>query len=375
MDIRLVDLQAQYARLKPSIDDRIAAVLAHGQFIMGPEVAMLEEQLARGAACRHAVGVASGTDALLIPLMAAGVGPGDAVFVPSFTFTATAEVVLMVGATPVFVDVDARTYNIDVAQLEREIDRTVAADALRPRAIVAVDLFGLPADYDSLRSIAERHALLLIADAAQSYGAVTPTGPVGSLAPITATSFFPAKPLGAYGDGGAIFTHDDALADVMRSIRQHGKGREKYDIARTGVNSRLDTLQAAILLAKLEAFDDEIAARNRIAGKYNERLRNLVVTPAPPDGTASAWAQYTIQVDSRDAVAAKLKSAGVPCAVYYPRPMHLQPAYRKFGSGPGSLPVSERLCDHVLSLPIHPDLTDAAVERVCETLAATIRAC
>lgn len=367
--IPFVDLQAQQARLKPALDARIAAVLDHGRYIMGPEVAELEAALAARAGVAHAIGCASGTDALLIALMAAEVGPGDAVFLPAFTFTASAEVVLTAGAVPVFVDVDAASFNIDPSDLERQIESV--AGRLRPRAVIAVDLFGAPADYDAVNAIANQHDLIVIGDAAQSVGGALRDKPVGSLATVSATSFFPAKPLGCYGDGGALFTDDDGMADVMRSIRLHGKGTGKYDIIRAGLNSRLDTLQAAILLAKLTVFDDEIAARQRVAAQYDERLRDLLTVPARRNGVQSAWAQYTVQTDRRDALTIGLKERGIPTAIYYPLPMHRQPAYAEFGAG--ALPVSEALCERVLSLPMHPYLDAATIDRVCDAIEIILR--
>jgi dTDP-4-amino-4,6-dideoxygalactose transaminase len=359
-------LKAQYARLKDTIDARVAAVFAHGQFILGPEVGELEDALAAFTGARYAVGVASGTDALLIALMAEGVGPGDAVFIPSFTFTATAEVVVLLGATPVFVDVDEHSFNIDVADLERQVGLVNRSGILAPKAVIAVDLFGLPADYVTINQLAMSHGMFVLADAAQSFGARYGNARVGTLAPATATSFFPAKPLGCYGDGGALLTDDDALAALYRSIRTHGSGVAKYDISRIGLNSRLDTLQAAILLAKLEVFEDELNARQRVAALYDKYLGDLAKTPIRVEGSKSAWAQYSILVKDRDAVAKALTARGVANAVYYPRPMHLQPAYAEFGLGPGSLAVSEKLCERVLSLPIHPYLSDEDIRRVAD---------
>jgi UDP-2-acetamido-2-deoxy-ribo-hexuluronate aminotransferase len=369
--IPFVDLQAQYARLKPEIDARMATVLDHGRFIMGPEVLELEGALAKRAGVRHGIACASGTDALLVALMAANVGPGDAVFLPTFTFTASAEVVLTAGAEPVFVDVDQDSFNIDVEDLERRV--AAVSGRLRPRVVIAVDLFGAPADYDALEAVAKRHDLVVVADAAQSYGATLHNRPVGGLAPITTTSFFPAKPLGCYGDGGALLTDDDALADVMRSIRAHGKGSGKYDIVRAGLNSRLDTLQAAVVLGKLTVFDDELAARRHVASRYNDRLGELVKIPLRPNDAQSAWAQYTIQTKHRDALADSLKAQGIPTAIYYPRPMHLQPAYAKFDEGVGAHPISESLSECVLSLPMHPYLDDATLDRICNAVETALR--
>ncbi len=373
-NISFVDLRAQYGRLSDDIHARIQGVLDHGKFILGPEVAELEERLAGFAGARHAVTVSSGTDALLATLMAWEVGAGDAVFVPSFTFTASAEVILMAGATPVFVDVDAATCNIDGADLERRIGAVLAEGRLRPRAIIAVDLYGLPADYEGLSRIAGWHDMFLLADAAQSFGGALDNVRVGALAPATAISFFPAKPLGCYGDGGAVLTDDEDLAGRLRSIRAHGKGGAKYEIVRLGLNARLDTLQAAILLAKLEVFADELAARQSLVRHYDRRLAGVAEIPPRPAGRSSAWAQYTLKLEQRDAVAASLQADGIPSAVYYPLPMHLQPAYREYGAGEGSLPVSEALCRKVLSLPMHPYLPESAADHVCDRLTAAIEA-
>jgi dTDP-4-amino-4,6-dideoxygalactose transaminase len=300
--------------------------------------------------------------------MAAKIGPGDAVLVPSFTYTATAEVILILGAKPVFVDVDPDTFNIDIEVLDAALAQAKRRGE-RPRAIIAVDLFGLPAGWTKLNAFAKANDLFLIADAAQSFGAIDADGRhVGTLAPVTTTSFFPAKPLGCYGDGGAIFTEDNELAAVMRSIRVHGQGTAKYDTARVGMNSRLDTLQAAILLAKIEVFAEEIERRNALAERYAARIGNSVAVPKKPDKVVSAWAQYTVKSDARDALQAKLKAKGVPSAIYYPKPMHLQTAYRQFGEGEGSLPVSEDLSRRVLSLPMNPYWTDEDVNAVCDAV-------
>jgi dTDP-4-amino-4,6-dideoxygalactose transaminase len=367
-----MDLKAQYARLKPEIDAAIARVLAHGQFILGPEVKELEAKIAAYTGAAHCVGVANGTDALTIALMAEGVGAGDAVFVPAFTFTATAEAVLVLGATPVFCDVDARTFNLDPGDLARRVDAVARAGRLTPRAVMAVDLFGLPADYDAIAAVAQRHGLFVLADAAQSFGARAGNRRAGAMAPATTTSFFPAKPLGCYGDGGALMTDDVTRAELYRSLRAHGTGGAKYDIVRVGFNSRLDTLQAAILLAKLPALDTEIAARERLARRYDAALAGAVETPPRPAGTASAWAQYTIQSPARDRIAQHLKSKGIPTAIYYPKPMHLQPAYAGHGEGEGSLPVSEALSARVLSLPFHADMDDATADRVAAEVRAVL---
>ena len=369
--VAFTGLPAQAARLRSQIDINIARVLDHGQFIMGPEVVQFERKLEAFCGAKHAIAVANGTDALQIALMAAKVGPGDAVYVPSFTYTATAEVILVLGARPVFVDVDPSTFNIDCADLARKIKATNRG-TLTPKAIISVDLFGLPADSDALSMIATEHGLFLISDAAQSFGAQNSAGRnVGTLAPVTTTSFFPAKPLGCYGDGGAIFTDDDDLAKAMRSIRVHGQGSAKYETVRVGMNSRLDTLQAAILLAKIDIFAEEIDDRNRLADRYSDALKDVVVVPLKPERTISAWAQYTLRVQNRDIFQEVLSEAGVPTAIYYPLPMHLQPAYREFGCGLGSLPVSEQLSGEVISLPMNPYWTEDDLRRVVEAVHAT----
>jgi dTDP-4-amino-4,6-dideoxygalactose transaminase len=364
--IAFVDLKAQYAAHKPAIDAALQAVLDHGRFIMGPEVAELEAALASFSGAAHVIGCSSGTDALLMIMMAEGVGPGDAVFVPSFTFTATAEVPLLLGATPVFVDVCEDDFNMALDDLERRIAAVRAAGELTPRGILATDLFGLPMDYDALHGLADAYGLTVWADAAQSFGGSYGNRRVGSLCRATATSFFPAKPLGCYGDGGAVFTDDAEMADVIRSIRAHGKGGAKYDIVRIGLNARLDTMQAAVLLAKLPFFAEEIERRNAIADRYDALIGSAALTPARRDGRRSAWAQYTLRIPGgrRDALAQAMKDEGIPTAVYYPMPMHLQSAYRHLGGGEGSLPVSERLAGEVLSLPMHPFLTEPQIERI-----------
>jgi UDP-2-acetamido-2-deoxy-ribo-hexuluronate aminotransferase len=366
VSLPFVDLKQQYARLKTEIDARIHAVLDHGQYILGPEVAELEAELARRGGARHCLTVASGTDALIMPLMARGIGPGDAVFVPGFTFTATAEAILLLGAAPVFVDVDPETFLIDLADLERRVVATRAAGRLVPKAVIAVDLFGLAVDYPKLQAIADMEGLFVIADAAQSFGGASHGRPVGSLAPVTATSFYPAKPLGCYGDGGAVFTDDDELAGVLKSIRVHGEGKSRYDTV------RVDTVQAAVLLAKLPSFGEELKARDRLARHYSARLSDRIQTPVMADGLTCAWAQYTIRVPNRDAMRAKLGEAGIPTAIYYPTPMHLAEAYRAHGEGEGSLPVSEALSREVLSLPMHPFLSDADADRVCDGVLAAL---
>ena len=374
--MQFIDLKTQYSELKDEIDARIHGVLDRQAFIQGPEVKELEAALAAFSGAKRVVTCANGTDALQLALMALGIGRGDAVFVPSFTYTATAEVILLLGAIPVFVDVDPDTFNVDFDHAASVINAVRDAGELRPAALMTVDLFGQPVDYDRARALADEHGMAFISDAAQGFGADFKGRRVGAgMADVTTTSFFPAKPLGCYGDGGAVFTDSDELADTIRSICLHGKGREKYDVVRVGVNSRLDTLQAAILLPKLAAFAGELEKRHAVANAYIARLRNHVATPIAAEGYARfAWAQFTIKVENRDAVQARLKDAGVPANVYYPLPMHLQDAYRPYGQGEGSLPVSERLSGEVLSLPMHPYLTPEEIDHVCEAVIAATRA-
>jgi UDP-2-acetamido-2-deoxy-ribo-hexuluronate aminotransferase len=373
MSVPFVDLKSQFQRIQLQIEGRINTVLKHGKYIQGPEVAELEHKLAEFCGVRHAVGVSSGSDALLVALLAENIGPGDAVFLPAFTFTATAEVILLAGATPVFVDVDSNNYNISIPSLEMAIAHVETLPGLTAKAIMPVDLFGLPANYFSINSIAQIHNLVVISDAAQSFGAQVDNQKVGMLAKITATSFFPAKPLGCYGDGGAIFTDSDSLDEIFRSIRAHGKGSEKYDIVRIGLNARLDTLQAAILLEKLAIFDDELAARRAVARKYDEVfLENEIPIPPRPKNSLSAWAQYTISIANREVVQSALIEKGVPTAIYYPLPMHKQTAYRKYLSPEIPLSNSENLSATVLSLPMHPYLSMEQAEYVATTVAGTI---
>jgi dTDP-4-amino-4,6-dideoxygalactose transaminase len=370
--IAFIDLAAQRRRLGGRIDRAIAQVLDHGQFIMGPEVRELEVALARFADARHCISCANGTDALLLVLMAKGVKAGDAVFCPSFTFAATAEVVALAGATPVLVDVLEDSFNLDAASLEVGIT-TAKRNGLKPVGVIPVDLFGQPADYDAIDAVATAHGLWVLADAAQSFGATYRGRKVGSLAWATTTSFFPAKPLGCYGDGGAIFTDDGELATIIKSLRVHGQGSDKYDNVRIGLNGRLDTVQAAVLLEKLAIFPEEIAARDRVAAIYAEALSELVATPQLIAGASSVWAQYTVRCAERDSLAARLKAAGVPTAIYYPKPLHQQTAYCGYPVAGNGLPISERLAREVLSLPMHPYLDAATQDRIVEILRTAIR--
>jgi dTDP-4-amino-4,6-dideoxygalactose transaminase len=363
--IPFIDVAAQRRRLGRSIDDAIARVLGHCQFILGPEVRLLESELASFCGVRHAVSCASGTDALLLVLMAKGIGQGDAVICPSFTFAATAEVVALVGATPVFADVEEASFNLDPASLERAC-ATACRLGLRPKAVIPVDLFGQPADYGRIAAIAEAESLFVLDDAAQAFGATYHNRRVGALAPATATSFFPAKPLGCYGDGGAVLTDDEELADTMRSLRVHGQGRDKYDCVRIGLNGRLDTIQAAVLIEKLKIFPEEIAARERAAERYSAGLADLATIPTVAHDSSSVWAQYTIRLapGRRDALAQSLERQGIPTAVYYRIPLHRQLPYRVFPVADGGAPVSERLAEEVISLPMHAYLEEATQDRI-----------
>ena len=368
--IRFLDLPAQQVRLGDGLRRRIDAVLAHCQFILGPEVAELEAALARRGGAAHCVAVSSGTDALQIAMMAEGIGPGHAVFLPAFTYTATAEVPLLLGATPVFVDVDPDTFQIDPAHLRRRVESVIATGKLRPRALVGVDLFGQPADWPVLCGIASEHGMFTLDDCAQSFGASLGNRPLGAMADATAISFFPSKPLGGYGDGGALLTNDPSRAELYRSLRSHGEGSARYEVLRVGMNGRLDTLQAAVILAKLDVFDAEIAARERLSRGYDEALAGLVKVPVRVPNSTSAWAVYAILFAdraARDGAQAGLKAAAIPTAIYYPRPLHRQPAYAHIHDGT-ALPVSENLAERILALPIHPDLPADTAARIANKL-------
>lgn len=367
--MQFIDLAAQQRQIRDKIDARIASVLDGGKYIMGPEVRELEGKLAKFCGAKHCISCANGTDALVLAVMALGVGPGDSVIVPTFTFAATAEAPCIVGATPVFADIDPDTYNMDPESLTRCIAAAKEA-GLTPKAVIAVDLFGLPANYDAITEIARAHDLKLIGDSAQGWGGTIEGRMTGSFGDITTTSFFPAKPLGCYGDGGAVFTDDAELATLLDSLRVHGKGTEKYDNVRIGTNSRLDTLQAAILLEKLAIYGDEIEARNRVAARYTQALHNKFKTPHVPDGYRSIWAQYTLQAEGRDGVMAVLKEEGIPSVVYYPRPLHTQSAYADYPMDPNGLAVSEAAAGNVFSLPMHPYLDEETQDRVISALQA-----
>ena len=372
--IAFLDLTAQQARIGPGLKARLDAVLAHGQYILGPEVVELETRLAAFCGAAHCVGVSSGTDALQIALMAEGIGPRDAVFLPAFTYTATAEVPLLLGATPVFVDVDPRSFQIHPGSLGARITQVQRAGKLRPRAVIGVDLFGQPADWAGICEIAARDGLFTLDDCAQSFGAAQNGVRLGRAAGATATSFFPSKPLGAYGDGGALFTESPERAALYRSLRTHGEGTTRYEVLRIGMNGRLDTMQAAVLLAKLEVFEAEIMRREAIAKIYDAALGDVLATPERVPGATSAWAVYSVllaDAAQRTAAQGALKAAGIASAVYYPRALHQQPAYAACHDGM-ALPVAERLGERILALPIHPDLSDAQASRVAAVLRAAL---
>ena len=365
--IPFIDVAAQRRRLGGAIDAAVARVLGHCQFILGPEVRTFEAELAKFCGAKHTVTCASGTDALVLALRARGIGPGDAVICPSFTFCATAEVAALVGATPIFVDVDAATFNIDANKIAGAIAAAKRA-GLTPKAVIPVDLFGLAADHSAVAAAAKAEGLFILDDAAQAFGATFNNRRLGTFGHATATSFFPAKPLGCYGDGGAVITDDDAMADDLRSLRMHGQGSDRYDNIRIGLASRLDTIQAAILSEKLKVFPDEIEARNRIARRYAEALADIVVVPRVPPGSTSVWAQYTIRVAGgrRDRLAAALKAEGIPTAIYYPIPLHRQQAYKHFPVGEGGVAVSDQLAGEVISLPMHAYLDEPTQGRIID---------
>jgi dTDP-4-amino-4,6-dideoxygalactose transaminase len=374
--IAFFDMKAQQALIRGEIDAGIARILDHGRFIQGPEVDAIEAKLAEFTGAAHAVGVSSGTDALQIALMAEGIGRGDAVFLPAFTYTATAEVPLVLGATPVFVDVDPITFNIDLADLERRIGLMLKEGRLRPRAVIGVDLYGLPADWPAIEAICAKHGMFALDDAAQAFGGALKGRRLGTWGHATACSFYPTKTLGCYGDGGAILTNDAERAELYRSLRTHGEGKSRYEVLRTGMNGRLDSIQAAILLAKMPLLEGELAARRQVAAWYGAALGDRVATPQVPEGAESAWGIYTIllpHAEARAQVQAAMQKAGVPSAIYYPKPLHHQPAYAAahaagIAAGAPPLPVSESLCRRCLSLPMHPYLTEGDVARVAEAV-------
>lgn len=369
--IAFVDLKAQQNRIRSAIDGRIRTVMDHGQYVAGPEIAELEDALAARTGAADVVLCSSGTEALEFAMMAEGTGPGDAVFIPGFTYNATASAVLMVGATPVFVDVNERTFNMAAPDLARKVNQVKKAGKLNPRLVIPVDLFGLPADYPAISKVAQEFGLFVLADAAQSFGGGQEGRWVGNLVPMTATSFFPAKPLGCYGDGGAIFSQSRKQADILRSIRWHGTNESHTESVRPGTNGRLDTLQAAILLVKLTIFDEELERRKCIAALYQERLGDRVKLPICPPRTQSGWSLYSILLDDRDRVQAALTDAQIASAIYYKQPLHRMKAFKAFAP-PQGLPVSEKLSEQILSLPIHPYLTDDQVHHICDTVLAAL---
>jgi dTDP-4-amino-4,6-dideoxygalactose transaminase len=366
-----VDLQKQRERLEPGLSQAIAEVVTSGLYIGGPKVEELESALAAFCGAAHCVACASGTDALLLVLKAWGVGSGDVVFVPAFTFAASAGSVANLGATPVFVDVLAETFDMDPHSLEAAV-RWSRTAGLRPVAIMPVDLFGLPADYAAIEPIAEAESLRIFCDAAQSFGASLDGRRVGTIGAATATSFYPSKPLGCYGDGGAIFTDDDELAEYLRSLREHGRGTHRYDNVRIGLNSRLDAIQAVVLLQKLTVFSDELRLRQAVADRYTAGLADIVETPVGRAGAASTWAQYTLKTQRRDAVAEACRRRGAPTAIHYPAALSTQPAYRNFPSAPHGVPIAERLAETVISLPMHPYLDEAGQSRVIEAVRSAL---
>lgn len=373
-EINFIDLAAQQKRIRPQVDAAIARVLDHGIYIMGPEVAQFEKNMSAFCNVKHSISCANGTDALALCLMAKGTGPNDAIFVPTFTFAATAEVVAWVNATAIFIDVLPDTFNMDPKSLEQGIE-TAKKLGLTPRGIVPVDLFGLPADYDSIQAIADKHNLWVMADAAQSFGAEYKNRRVGSIGDFATTSFFPAKPLGCYGDGGAIFTNDDELSAIIKSLRVHGQGSDKYDNVRIGMNGRLDTLQAAILIEKLKIFDKEIELRNKVAKRYEEGLAQHLMVPQVASGYTSVWAQYTVRLPKRidrTMLMQKLKEQGIPSVIYYVKPLHLQKAYKDYPTA-GKLSVSEQIADEVLSLPMHPYLDTMEQDYIIENLVEILK--
>ena len=385
MPIQFIDLNAQQQRIRDAVLRNITRVLDHGQYIMGPEIRELEEKLAGYVGTRYAVSCSSGTDALLMALMAYGAGPGDAIFTSPFTFVATAEVISLLGATPVFVDIEPDTFNIDPMKLEQAVDALEKKDpgihplprgfeGLRPKGIIPVDLFGQPADYDAINALAQKKGLFVIEDAAQSFGAEYRGKKACALADVAATSFFPAKPLGCYGDGGMVFTDDKALYELLTSVRVHGKGSDKYDNIRIGINGRCDTLQAAILLAKFDIFPEEMDLRQDVANRYTNALKGNrnIQTPYIKDGCLSAWAQYSLVSEKKDDILSALKKAGIPTAIYYPKPLHLQGAYAYLGLKSGDYPVSEDRAEKIFSLPMHPYLAKEEQQKILDVILGVI---
>lgn len=362
--IQFIDLATQQQRIKPALDEKISAVLNHGQYIMGPEVKEFEQKLSAFGKTKHALSCSNGSDAILLALLALEIGPGDAVFVPSFTFAATAEMVALTGASPIFIDVLEDTFNIDPAHLQTAINETKTNGSLTPKAVMAVDLFGQIANYEQIVEITKSENLALIADAAQGFGATLGNCQAGDYADMVTTSFFPAKPLGTYGDGGAVLTNSDELNDILVSLRNHGQGQDRYDNVRIGINGRLDSLQAAILLLKLDIFPSEIDLRNEVANRYSQGLKDHVITPYVLDNSVSTWAQYTIRSPKRDKIAADLREQNIPTAIYYAKPLHVQTAYKHYPRGGGGLLITEKLATDVISLPMHPYLKAEVQDKI-----------
>lgn len=369
--MQFIDLKTQYQKIKKSVDENIHNVLNHNKYIMGPEIEEMEKRLAKFAGTKYCVSCSSGTDALLMPLMAWEIGKGDAVFTSPFTFVATAEVISLRNATPVFVDIDEKTFNIDAEKLEESIQKVIKEGKLKPKAIIPVDLFGQPAEYNKIEEIAKKYDLLILEDAAQGFGGNIGGKRAGSFGDAAATSFFPAKPLGCYGDGGAVFTDSDDLYEKLLSVRVHGQGSDKYDNIRLGLNGRMDSIQAGVINAKLDIFEEELLERNRIAKSYSEKLKDKYIIPYVPGNYFSAWAQYSILAESskhRTDLQNKLKENGIPSAVYYPIPLHLQTAYKYLSYKAGDMPVSEKIAERIFSLPMHPYLKEEEIEKVCNVL-------
>ncbi|MFN3781566.1 MAG: DegT/DnrJ/EryC1/StrS family aminotransferase [Candidatus Kapaibacteriota bacterium] len=369
--MNFIDLTRQYERIKDKLNDRLQKVFSSCRFILGEEIEELERKLSEFVGRKYCVACSSGTDALLMPMLAWKIGLGDAVFTTPFTFIATSEVIRLVGATPVFVDIDAKTFNIDPNKLEEKIQQVLKQNKLTPKAIIPVDLFGLPADYHKILEIADRYGLYVLEDAAQSFGASLNGQKTCSFGDVSATSFFPAKPLGCYGDGGAIFTDDEEMYNLLLSIRVHGQGSNKYENVRLGINGRMDTIQAVVLLTKLEIFEEELELRNNVARTYSEKLSNKVITPHIPNGYISSWAQYSVLTESpeeRDILLRKFKEKNIPTAIYYPIPLHLQKVNSDLGYKVGDFPVAEDVSKRIFSLPMHPYLTESEIDMIASAI-------
>jgi UDP-2-acetamido-2-deoxy-ribo-hexuluronate aminotransferase len=374
VSIPFIDLNQQYLMNKASIDSAVNKVLSHGQYIMGPEVRELEAELSEYLGVKHTLACSSGTDALVLPLMCKKFQSSDAIFTSPFTFFASAESISLTGATPVFVDIDSETYNIDPEKLRGSIEKIIEQGKLTPRGIIPVDLFGLAADYKAINEIAREFGLFVLEDAAQSFGANYHGEKAGNLADVGATSFYPAKPLGCYGDGGAVFTNDSEIYEEMVSLRVHGQATsgDKYDNVRIGVNARMDTIQAAVLLEKLKLYDSELSRRNQVADSYTDKLKDIVKTPVTPEGQSSVWAQYSVQSDEREKIRQSLSEKGIPTAVFYPIPIHLSTAYKFLGHKAGDFPISEAISNRIFSLPMHPYLEEADIKLIADTIASVV---